>query len=165
MTRCIEIVCAHAWCTCNHAEKEYYMTYNTTVLWFVLQVVRVFIIAASTTVYTYCQPYKSRLANLLETAVNLNFLFLLLVNTTSFFHDDLFTFSSLRESSAGTGDCAAGSLDGIAVVSWILMPLYYLPVLGACVTAAVLAILYLRYVYMYIILCSTHVEHQHVDLI
>jgi hypothetical protein len=33
---------------------------------------------------------------------------------------------------------------GIAVVSWILMPFYYLPVLVALITTAVLASLYVR---------------------
>jgi hypothetical protein len=108
------------------------------------EVVRVFVIAVSATLYTYCQPYRSRLANFLETAVNLNFLFLLLINTTSFFHDDFFTFPSLTLNSADSADCAAGSLSGIALVSWILMPLYYLPVLGACATAAVLLVLFIR---------------------
>ena len=51
------------------------------------------------------KPYRSRLANLLETAININFLFLLLINATSFFHDDFFTFSSLTESSSSS-ECA-----------------------------------------------------------
>ena len=103
-----------------------------------------FVIAVSATLYTYCQPYRSQLANFLETAVNLNFLFLLLINTTPFFRDDFFTFPSLTVNSADSADCAAGSLSGIALVSWILMPLYYLPVLGASATAAVLLVLFIR---------------------
>ena len=51
------------------------------------------------------KPYRSRLANLLETAININFLFLMLINATLFFHDDFFTFSSLTESSSSS-ECA-----------------------------------------------------------
>ena len=112
-------------------------------IYFVLQVVKVLVLAVYTTVYGYVQPYRSQLANLLEAAININFLFLLIINATSFFHDDFFIFLSLTESTS-SGECA-GSRVGIALVSWILVPFYYLPVLGACVTAGVLAVLFIRY--------------------
>ena len=106
------------------------------------------IVAAYTTVYSYIQPYRSRLANHLELATNLNFLLLLIISATSFFTDDFFYFPSLTdvtESTDGAAHC--GSVEGIAVVSWILMPFYYLPVLMALITTAVLASLYVRYIY------------------
>ena len=125
-------------------------------IYLVLQVVRVLVLAVYTTVYGYVQPYRSRLANLLETAININFLFLLIINATSFFHD---AFSSLTEST-NSGECA-GSLVVIALVSWILIPVYYLPVLGACVTAGVLAILFIRYIQH----CTCRMElHIHVHV-
>ena len=102
------------------------------------------VVAAYTTVYSYAQPYRSRLANYLETAINLNFLLLLLINATSFFTDEFFIFSSHDTGAVKDSDHCSG-LDGIAVVSWILMPFYYLPLLGVCVTATVLAILLIRY--------------------
>ena len=91
------------------------------------QVVGVMIVAVNVTVYGYIQPYKSLLANLLEIAVNINFLFLLLINSTSFFHDDMFTFSDIS-SNITSSDCGS-SIAGIAHVSWLLMPVYYLPIL------------------------------------
>ena len=113
-------------------------------MFFTIQVVRVFVVAIYTTVYSYTQPYQSRLANYVETAVNLNFLFLLLINATSFFNDDFFIFSTLTGNSMGGGDSHCSSVSSIAVVSWILMPFYYLPILGGCIIAIVLTILFIR---------------------
>ena len=110
--------------------------------------VRVLVVAVYTTVYSYIQPYRYRLANFLEIAVNLSFLLLLLISSTSFFRDDFFVFPSLSEVSAaaggGGGGSYCGSVRGIAVVSWILMPFYYLPVLVAGATASVLLALFIR---------------------
>ena len=109
-----------------------------------IQVVRVFLVGIYTTVYSYTQPYRSRLANYVEIAVNLNFLFLLLINATSFFNDDFFIFSTLSGNSTAVVDSHCSSVSGIAVVSWILMPFYYLPILGGFIIAVVLTILYIR---------------------
>lgn len=110
-----------------------------------LQVVKVLVLAVYTTVSGYVQPYRSQLANLLETAVHINFLFLLILNATSYFHNDLFIFSSDSLTDGSSSESCTGGLAGIAHVTWILMPVYYLPVIGACVTATVLAVLFIRY--------------------
>ena len=96
-----------------------------------------------TAVHGYVQPYRDLLTNLLEIAVNVNFLILLLINKTPYFYDDLFVFSPHTED-----DECDGIHNNIAQVSWIFMPVYYLPLIGACVTASLLAILYFR-LYMY----------------
>lgn len=106
--------------------------------------VTVLVLSVFTTVSGYVQPYRSRLANLLETAVHLNFLFLLIINATTFFNNDFFVFSSNSVADSSSSDGCTDSIAGIAKVTWILMPVYYLPVLGACVTATVLAILFIR---------------------
>ena len=113
------------------------------------QVVGVMVVAVNVTVYGYIQPYKSLLANLLEIAVNINFLFLLLINSTSFFHEDMFTFSDIS-SNITSSDCGS-SIAGIAHVSWLLMPVYYLPILGLSITAAMFAIHFIRYIIMCVI--------------
>ena len=107
------------------------------------------VVAVNVTVYGYIQPYKSLLANLLEIAVNINFLFLLLINSTSFFHEDMFTFSDISSNSTSS-DCGS-SIAGIAHVSWLLMPVYYLPILGLSITAAMFAIHFIRYIIMCVI--------------
>ena len=107
-----------------------------------MQAVCVLVLAVYTAVYGYAQPYRSRLTNLLETAVNVNFLVLLSINDVPYFNEDLFTFSHFESSSSG--ECNSSNA-GIADVSWLLIPVYYLPVIGACITAAVLASLFFRY--------------------
>ena len=52
----------------------------------------------------------------------------------------------MTESSDGESYC--GSVEGVAGVSWILMPFYYLPVLVAVVTVTALVALHVKYVYL-----------------
>ena len=100
-----------------------------------LQGIILLVLAVYTTVHGYIQPYRVRLTNLLEIAVNVNFCMLLLIVTTPYFYDDLFIFPSHTEDT----ECS-GIHNSIAQVIWILMPVYYLPLLGASVTATVLTI-------------------------
>ena len=103
-----------------------------------LQVSSIVIVAVIIAIHGYLQPYRSRLANLLELAVSINFLILLLINTTPFFNEDIFFFSSAGPSS--TSECTAG----VAQISWLLLPIYYLPILVVSVTAATLAYPFIR---------------------
>ena len=111
----------------------------------ILQGVCALFVAVYTTVHGYVQPYRDTLTNLLEMAVNVNFLLLLLLSTTHYFNDDLFIFPPHTENE----ECD-GYHNSIAQVSWILMPVYYLPLLGACVTTIVLAVLSFRYTHIVI---------------
>ena len=109
-------------------------SYLNVFLNFFFQRAATLVVALYTTLCGYVQPHTSRLANLLETAVNINFLILLSINATPYFYDDLFTFSHIEGSSRG--ECGE---DGIALVCWLMMPVYYLPLLGAGFTAVVIA--------------------------
>ena len=64
---------------------------------------------------------------MIESAVNMNFLLLLILNSTAFFHDDYLTFPAPAEPYNSTTDSCSGSVRGVATVSWVLMPFYYLP--------------------------------------
>ena len=99
------------------------------------------VMALYTTVYGYVQPYKSRLTNLIEAAVHLNFLALLILNATTFFRDDYLTFPSL---SLSANESCSDSVNGIATVSWVLMPFYYLPFLAFCITLIATLLVYIR---------------------
>jgi hypothetical protein len=91
------------------------------------EVVSVLLLAVFTTIYAYVRPYKSTFSNLVESAVNVDFLLLLVLNTTAFFREDYLTFPPSAQSGP---DCS----DSIATVTWILMPFYYLPLAAFCVT-------------------------------
>ena len=101
------------------------------------------------TIYSYIQPYKSRLANVFETAINLNFLLLLTISSTSFFTDDFFLFPSFANVTESTGkESYCTSVEGVAGISWILMPLFYLPVVVAVFTVTILVTHHVRFVYL-----------------
>ena len=84
--------------------------------------------------YGHCQPYKSVAANILEAAVLSNFLILVLLRYTPHVIDTYFTFSS---SHYELPEQCTDIPSGIATVTWILMPLYYLPVVLFLLTAGV----------------------------
>ena len=104
----------------------------------------VLLLAIYTAVYGYVQPYKTRLTNIIETVVDVNFLLLLSLNATSFFRDDYLTFPYASLSQSADDSCS-DSVRGIAIVSWILTPFYYLPLLVLCITAMAAAAPYIRY--------------------
>lgn len=109
---------------------------------FSFQVVPLLLLTIYTAVYGYVQPYQSKLTNLIEAAVNINFLVLLILNATAFFRDDYLTFPNLSHSA---NDTCSDSVHGIATVSWILMPFYYLPLGALCVILLAALLAYIRY--------------------
>ena len=113
---------------------------------YIQQGARILFLAVYTTVHGYVQPYRYRLTNLLEIAMNVNFLLLLFINTTPYFYDELYIFSSHTHN-----DECAGIHKSVTQISWILIPVYYLPLLVACVTASVVAICFFRYKTFYAI--------------
>jgi hypothetical protein len=115
------------------------------------QVVPVLLLALSTTLYIYVQPYRLKITNLIESAINVNFLLLLILNTTAFFREDYLTFPAPPEvqSSNATYSCTH-SVSGVATVSWILMPFYYLPLPILCVVLGLELFLYVRYDNQYV---------------
>lgn len=81
--------------------------------------------------YGYIQPYKTRLANALEITVQLIFLFILLMVSSQlleqFFAIPFGPGNALSHNSSG--GCVDGRNMGVAPVTWILTPFYYLPLL------------------------------------
>ena len=103
------------------------------------------VLAIIITVYGFVQPYKSQTANFLEMGVQVNFLVLLLIKATSNIHELYFTFPPLLQSNMTSEPECVDSPRGIAPITWILMPLYYLPLLVLTVVACVYLVLYIRY--------------------
>ena len=103
------------------------------------------VLAIVITVYGFAQPYKSLIANILEMGVQVNFLLLLLIEATLGIRDLYFTFPPLLQSSSRFDSECVDSLTGIAPITWILMPFYYLPLLLFPVVACVYLVFYIRY--------------------
>ncbi len=126
---------------------------KTEYLWsqsgvYLLQAVPLLIVCILVAVYGLCQPYKSTAINVLEICVLSNFVLLLMLQSTQLIKDSYFVFPvpeatlQVESNHTLTDDCQLYS--GVATVSWILLPFYYLPLLGVVVTSAILLINYLR---------------------
>ena len=114
-------------------------------VFFLMKVSPTLVLGIIMTVYGFVQPYNSRTANILEMGVQVNFLVLLLIEATSGIRDLYLTFPSLLRSNVTSKPECVDSPTGIAPITWILMPLYYLPLLVFAVVVCVYLALYLRY--------------------
>lgn len=102
------------------------------------------ILVISIITYTYVLPYKSKVANTIEIAVQLNFLTLLVLEITPIFQDTLFIFPAPSEQDLEiSSQKCVDSPKNTSLLTWLLLPFYYLPVLGFIVTASVHLILFL----------------------
>ena len=114
-------------------------------VFFLMKASPTLVLAIIITVYGFVQPYKSQTANFLEIGVQVNFLVLLLIEATSNIRELYFTFPPLLQSNMTSEPECVDSPRGIAPITWILMPLYYLPLLVLTVVACVYLVLYIRY--------------------
>ena len=116
-------------------------------VFFLMKASPTLVLAIIMTVYGFVQPYKSQTANLLEMGVQVNFLLLLLIEATSNIHELYFTFPPLLQSNTTSEPECVDTQTGIAPMTWILMPFYYLPLLVFAVVACVYLALYIRYIH------------------
>ena len=119
--------------------------FTSMFVFFLMKASPTLVLAIIITVYGFVQPYKSRAANLLEIGVQVNFLLLLLIEATSNIRDLYFTFPPLLQSNMTSEPECVDSPTGIAPITWILMPFYYLPLLVFTVVACITFALYIRY--------------------
>lgn len=88
------------------------------------QIYAVFVLVISICLYAYNMPYKSKVANILELVVQLNFLFLLLLELTPFISEDFFVFNGKTSG----GDCS-NVFSRVSNIVVLLAPIYYAPLL------------------------------------
>lgn len=103
------------------------------------------VLVVSIITYSYILPYKSKAANAIEIIVQLNFLTLLVLEATPLFQDTLFVFPtpSKEESDRSGVECLDSPMSA-SHLTWLLLPFYYLPVLGLMAAAVIYGVLYLR---------------------
>ena len=106
------------------------------------------ILVISLIVYGYVLPYKSRVANGVEIATQLNFLTLLILEATPLFRETLFFFpaptgkagdAEMKSSSHECDDSPATT----SSLSWLLLPFYYVPLVVFVALVIVYGVLYL----------------------
>ena len=107
------------------------------------QMVPLFIMCIMLVIYGLVQPYKNKLTNVLELIVQINFIVLLALESTSFLKDVYNTFpplpqmqasAQLNTTAADDSTCKDAPV-GISDLSKILLPFYYLPLLLLIITA------------------------------
>ena len=92
-----------------------------------LQAAPTLLLAITIAVYGYVQPYKSMFTNILELILQVDFLILVLLWGTPYITEEYFVFEPSPITS-GRDECARDAM-GIAEVTWILMPILYLPLI------------------------------------
>ena len=102
-------------------------------------------------VYGMVQPYKNTTANILEVIVLVNFLFLLMLQTTQQIVDDVFLFptSNKINFSNSTVENCSNKYSGVSYLTWLLLPFYYLPLLLLVVIGIGYIIYLIRFVNYY----------------
>ena len=84
-------------------------------------------------------PYKSKLANILELAMQLNFLVLLVLELTPFVREELFVFSGSTD-----GGYCDNTFSNLSYIVILLAPIYYVPLLVISVVAVVFLIVQIK---------------------
>lgn len=101
------------------------------------------VLVLSIVIYSYVMPYKSKVANAIEIVVQLNFLTLLVLEVTPLFRDTLFVFPTPtdRDLERSRTECVDSPAD-TSSLTWLLLPFYYLPVLGLLLVGVIYLVLY-----------------------
>lgn len=84
--------------------------------------------------YSYIQPFEQLHVNILETILSINTLILLLLRNTEDISDTLGTIE--RQLPQNEMDCQ-DDIRGVTDFSWLLLPVYYLPLIICCTAGGV----------------------------
>ena len=102
------------------------------------------VLAITITVYGFLQPYRGLFANAIEIFLQIDFLLLLMLRITPIIQDQYLVFPSPPPSSSVDGDHCFDSIAGVAKITWVLTPFYYVPLLVLVLTAVVYSVLSVR---------------------
>lgn len=84
--------------------------------------------------YSYIQPFEELHVNVVETVLSINTLILLLLRNTEDIRENLGT---LNKQSSQNGTVCQDEVNGVTDFSWLLMPVYYLPLIICCTVGGV----------------------------
>ena len=94
--------------------------------------------------YGYIQPYKDLTANIAEIVVQMIFILLLALESTSFLRDTFNVFPASKVQTVNGTDVCKDDLSGVSLLPAILLPVYYLPLLLLIVLVIIKLILFIR---------------------
>ena len=84
------------------------------------------VLLVNLTVYGFAEPFKSRYVNMLEVFVQANFVVMLI--TWESLKDTLSVIPSASSTvQEETNVTCTDGVSGVSILSWVLMPLYFLP--------------------------------------
>ena len=95
-------------------------------------------------VYGYIQPFKHLAVNIIETVLSINTLVLLLLRNTGTIEENLGTLGD--QSNDDRGRVCRDSVEGVTGFVWLLVPVYYLPLVLFCTVGTVWIALRVRWV-------------------
>lgn len=109
-----------------------------------MQVYGMLVLVVMIVVYSYVLPYRSKVANAVEIGVQLNFLTLLVLESTDLFQEALYFFRAPTDEDVERSrvECVDSPM-GTSSKTWLLLPFYYLPVLGLVSIISVYFVLYM----------------------
>lgn len=88
---------------------------------------KIFVLMIAIVMYGYAQPYKHAGVNVLEILLSVNTLILLLLVNTTTFQEELSIIGPLPDN--GEISSCRESLGGVTDFAWLLLPVYYLPLI------------------------------------
>ena len=91
--------------------------------------------------YGHTQPFKQLAVNVLETVLSINTIILLLLRNTHTIRD---SFDSLGDQKLYNETLCQDEVKGVTAFSWLLLPVYYLPLVICCTVGGVWAIYSLK---------------------
>ena len=126
--------------TANHflPRKNFHLNNRSS---YVAQVPSLLVMCIVFCIYGLVQPYKSRVTNIIEMMVQVTFIILLTLESTSFLRDiyNVFPLPQVRVGNSAnvTMDVCTDGRSGVSVITSILLPFYYLPLLALIAVATV----------------------------
>ena len=111
---------------------------------FYVQIPPLLVLCIILVVYGYIQPYKSLTANIVEIVIQMIFILLLALESTSFLRDAYNIFPPSEVQTVNGTDVCKDDLSGVSLLTAILLPFYYLPLLLLIILATFKFILFVR---------------------
>ncbi len=100
-----------------------------------LQYPAILVLAVIIAVYGFIQPYKNLAANIVELFLSLDTVLLLLLKNTEQVVDQFQNFSSQSVCQESTNTTCQCDIDEITSLTWLLLPLYCIPLLATFAAA------------------------------
>lgn len=122
-----------------------------------IQVYASLVLLVMIALYGFVQPYRSKVANILELVFQTNFFVFILLENTPLIRDNLFTFPVEDPTTTSVDESYESSISNL---TWLLTPFYYLPLIVFVLVCAAYGGHYIWWVWLYTHCHTTHATPQ-----